>query len=91
MISPQLTKIHYQFYSGSTLNIVFKEVDFEDSDITDITFQSQAQFLITTSKINAFTKANYFLGDNFVAIRNDSSVSTPNTGIFVEEAYSFMS
>lgn len=29
MVSPQMTKIHYQYYSGTTLNVIFKELDFD--------------------------------------------------------------
>lgn len=84
-----MTKIHYQFYTSSTLTVVLKEVDFNNQDVSSITFQSLTQFLTTTSKITAFTKANYFLGDDYLNIRNDSSITT-NSGNYVEEAYSFM-
>jgi hypothetical protein len=83
MISLQMTKIHYQFYTGSNLTVTFKDVDFDAEVVTDITFQSQSQFLATSSKMTAFIKANYFLSDNYLTIRNDSSLSTSNSTIFV--------
>jgi hypothetical protein len=85
-----MTKIHYQYYTGLNLTIVINEVDFNGQDVSVITFQSRTQFLTTTSQMNAFTNANYFLGDYYLIIRNDSSIQTPNSGTYVEEAYSFM-
>lgn len=41
--------------------------------------------------MTAFTSANYYLSDNYLTVRNDSSVSTPNSGVFVEETYQFVS
>lgn len=90
MVSPQMTKIHYQFYSGSNLTVVFSQVDFNNQNVSPITFKSETQFLTTTGQMTAFTNSNYFLGDDYLIIRNDSSLTT-NNGYNVEEAYSFMS
>jgi hypothetical protein len=83
-ISPLMTKLQYQYYSSSTLTIVFKQIDYTNSAVKDITFQSQTQFLTTTNKMQAFTQSNYFLGDSYLLVRNDTSLSTPNSGVYVE-------
>lgn len=83
MTSPALTKLHYQYISNSSLVVVFKQIDFIAQTVTDITFQSQSQYIITTGNLNAFTSKNYYLGEGYLAIRNDSSLTTTTNTNYV--------
>lgn len=80
-VSPQMSKIHYQYYTGSTLTVVLKQIDFAKKTVKAVTFKSQTQYLSTTAGIASFTQANYFLGDNYLVVRSSTA----------EEAYQFMS
>ncbi len=76
-----MTKIHYQYESNSSRVIDFKDVDYTNLAVKDVTFRSQTQYLTTTSQVNSFTQSNYHLGDSYLVIRNDSGLLPNNTNI----------
>lgn len=61
--SPQMTKIHYQYYNGTSIGVEFLQVDFTKKTLKSITFTSKAKYLTTTNNISlVFNQGNYFLG-----------------------------
>lgn len=87
MVSPELSRIHIQYYSSGQLKNLFKLIDFNNKKVTDTQFKSESFFIQETAAISAFTDSNYHLGENYLAIRND--VSSSNNLTFHESAYQF--
>jgi len=85
-----MSKIHYEYISTSNSKvIVIKSINFDVNVVSDIIFNSQIHYLETTYSISSFTKSNYFLGDYYLIIRNDSSPINA-TLKYIEEAYQFV-
>jgi hypothetical protein len=81
-VSPQLTKIHTQYYNANSSFVVeFKQIDFVKQTVKTVDFKSQVQYLNTTNNGALTFNSDYALGDNYLVIRNSN----------VEEAYQFLS
>lgn len=87
MVSPALSRVHVQLYSSGSLKNVFKSVDFSSKVVNDIEFKSESFFSQETAAVPAFSEANYHLGENYLAVRNDITSNSSST--FQESAYQF--
>lgn len=94
--SPELTKIYYQYspYGSTTPTIVFKNIDYVNLYVYDVTFIDQQRFIDTTFKFTSTNtslisnisnasisigQGNFKLGDRFVLLRNDTQFSLNST------------
>jgi hypothetical protein len=55
--------------------------------VKDIDFKSESFFSQETAEVSTFSEANYHLGENYLAVRNDVTPSSSST--FQESAYQF--
>ena len=91
--SPLLTKLYFEYLenplnTSSTISIY--DIDFENSIITSIIMKNPSNYLTTTSFMSSFASDNFFLGDYYLVVRNNSGSSHANASAAVEATYQFM-
>lgn len=90
-VSPYLTKIHYEYFvnaSTTAKSLFLLDIDWWTASAYQVTHGNPTAYNEVTQNMNSFTQQNYYLGDYYWIIRNDSS-STGN-GTAVESTYQFV-
>ena len=87
--SPKLSKVHVDYLNiNNSLAVFIKDINFESGLVGDINFIEQQRYLQTLSSLNRnLTSNNFYLGDQSIAIRNDSNQSSLLNNL--EEIYIF--
>ena len=87
--SPSLEKVlfKYRTYGATDPVLVVKEVDYVSGLTKDLFFDDKPHFLNTIRNMGAFNETNFFLGDKYMTVRNETYMS--NYQLTVQEAYEF--
>lgn len=75
-----MSKIHYQYIvnvSGTIPSVFFLDIDWTVPTTYTVVLGNPQAYQEVTKALTTFTKQNFFLGDYYMVIRNDSS-STGN-------------
>lgn len=81
-VSPMLTKIHLRFRHNITGRIthLFRSLNYEAMESTVIELRDYDRYQETTRNVKMDNRAQYYLGDWFLLIRNDTSQYQPSNG-----------
>ena len=72
--SPNLSKVYIDFLNGNDqLTAIVRAINFETGMISNITFLNQTRYLRTIASLSRNLRShNFYLGDNYLVVRNDS-------------------
>ena len=86
-----MARVHYEYEDTSGQKVrVFKSVTFESDTVTDMTFQKPTVFEETVAHLTDFAETNYFLGDYYMVVRNESGLAVNPALTAVEQGYQFV-
>lgn len=92
-VSPLLTKVHYEYYmypNNYTYSIVIHNINYDTATVTAVTLTEPAGYLATTLNIPALLPSNFFLGDNYLVVRNESGLASNSAASAIESTYQFI-
>ena len=74
--------MHYEYFPSnfiSTKSIMIYDIDFSNQTVTSISANSDfTYYLQSTQHMPALRSNNYFLGDDYIVVRNESALPTGN-------------
>ncbi len=61
--------------SNSTVSVYFYDINYDDSIASTLTLKNSLSYMNTIRFMPSFSANNYFLGDYYLVIRNESAIN----------------
>jgi hypothetical protein len=90
-VSPLMRKLHYEYIataSGTSPTVYLYDLDWTTPASSQLTLGNPSSYLDVIKSVTTYTKQNFYFGDYYWVVRNDTSSS--GAGTKVESTYQFL-